>query len=153
MQIGVMDATLACLVTWLEGHSLAQTVFTNLYLHNVHEVEDAAMKAFSVAVLKVVALVKDFVNRGGVFEEEDFQPTTYGFKLCAEVSEQRCLGMLREAEEELRDKEGGANSAKAAKNAKGKVAAKEAEREETKAVSSRLRFLRLFFGGLCALYR
>ena len=101
MQIGVMDATLACLVTWLEGHSLAQTVFTNLYLHNVHEVEDAAMKAFSVAVLKVVALVKDFVNRGGVFEEEDFQPTTYGFKLCAEVSEQRCLGMLREAEEEL----------------------------------------------------
>ena len=24
------DHTLACLVTWLEGHSLAQTVFTNL---------------------------------------------------------------------------------------------------------------------------
>ena len=149
MQIGVMDATLACLVTWLEGHSLAQTVFTNLYLHNVHEVEDAAMKAFSVAVLKVVALVKDFVNRGGVFEEEDFQPTTYGFKLCAEVSEQRCLGMLREAEEELKDKEGSNSSSKAAKNAKGKGAAS----EETKAVSSRLRFLRLFFGGLCALYR
>ena len=150
MQIGVMDATLACLVTWLEGHSLAQTVFTNLYLHNVHEVEDAAMKAFSVAVLKVVALVKDFVNRGGVFEEEDFQPTAYGFKLCAEVSEQRCLGMLREAEEELKDnKEGSHSSSKAAKNAKGKVAAS----EETKAVVSRLRFLRLFFGGLCALYR
>ena len=149
MQIGVMDATLACLVTWLEGHSLAQTVFTNLYLHNVHEVEDAAMKAFSVAVLKVVALVKDFVNRGGVFEEEDFQPTTYGFKLCAEVSEQRCLGMLREAEEELKDKEGSNSSSKAAKNAKGKGAAS----EETKAVVSRLRFLRLFFGGLCALYR
>ena len=149
MQIGVMDATLACLVTWLEGHSLAQTVFTNLYLHNVHEVEDAAMKAFSVAVLKVVALVKDFVNRGGVFEEEDFQPTTYGFKLCAEVSEQRCLGMLREAEEELKDKEGSNSNSKAAKNPKGKVAAS----EETKAVSSRLRFLRLFFGGLCALYR
>ena len=154
MQIGVMDATLACLVTWLEGHSLAQTVFTNLYLHNVHEVEDAAMKAFSVAVLKVVALVKDFVNRGGVFEEEDFQPTTYGFKLCAEVSEQRCLGMLREAEEELKDKEGSNSNSKAAKNAKGKVvAAKEAEGEDTKAVVSRLRFLRLFFGGLCALYR
>ena len=150
MQIGVMDATLACLVTWLEGHSLAQTVFTNLYLHNVHEVEDAAMKAFSVAVLKVVALVKDFVNRGGVFEEEDFQPTTYGFKLCAEVSEQRCLGMLREAEEELKDnKEGSHSSSKAAKNAKGKGAAS----EEMKAVVSRLRFLRLFFGGLCALYR
>ena len=32
-QIGVVDMTLSCLVTWLEGHSLAQTVFTNLYLH------------------------------------------------------------------------------------------------------------------------
>ena len=31
--IGVVDMTLSCLVTWLEGHSLAQTVFTNLYLH------------------------------------------------------------------------------------------------------------------------
>ena len=144
-----MDATFACLVTWLEGHSLAQTVFTNLYLHNVHEVEDSAMKAFSVAVLKIVALIKDFVNRGGVFEEEDFQPTTYGFKLCAEVSEQRCGGMLREAEEELKD----SSNSKAAKNTKSKVAAKEVEREETKAISARLRFLRLLFGGLCALYR
>ena len=144
-----MDATFACLVTWLEGHSLAQTVFTNLYLHNVHEVEDSAMKAFSVAVLKIVALIKDFVNRGGVFEEEDFQPTTYGFKLCTEVSEQRCGGMLREAEEELKD----SSNSKAAKNTKSKVAAKEAEREETKAISARLRFLRLLFGGLCALYR
>jgi len=25
-QIGVIDSSLACLVTWLEGHSLAQTV-------------------------------------------------------------------------------------------------------------------------------
>ncbi len=31
--LGVMDDTLCCLVTWMEGHSLAQTVFTNLYLH------------------------------------------------------------------------------------------------------------------------
>ena len=33
-----MDTTLACLVTWLEGHSLAQTVFTNLYLHSPNQV-------------------------------------------------------------------------------------------------------------------
>ena len=145
-----MDATFASLVTWLEGHSLAQTVFTNLYLHNVHEVEDSAMKAFSVAVLKIVALVKDFVNRGGVFEEEDFQPTSYGFKLCTEVSEQRCGGMLREAEEELKDN---SSSKAGGKNTKNKVAAKEVEHEGTKAVLARLRFLRLLFGGLCALYK
>jgi hypothetical protein len=28
--VAVFDHTLACLVTWFEGHSLAQTVFTNL---------------------------------------------------------------------------------------------------------------------------
>ena len=28
--VHIFDHTLACLVTWLEGHSLAQTVFTNL---------------------------------------------------------------------------------------------------------------------------
>ena len=53
------------------------------------------------------------------------------------------------ARKELKD----SSNSKAAKNTKSKVAAKEAEREETKAVSARLRFLRLLFGGLCALYR
>ena len=34
-QVGIIDECLSCLVTWLEGHSLAQTVFTCLYLHQV----------------------------------------------------------------------------------------------------------------------
>jgi len=36
-----------------------------------------------------------------VFEEEDFQPLVYGFRLCADVSEQKALGALRESEEEV----------------------------------------------------
>ncbi|KAG5841366.1 hypothetical protein ANANG_G00198760 [Anguilla anguilla] len=32
--IGIMDTCFCCLITWLEGHSLAQTVFTCLYVHN-----------------------------------------------------------------------------------------------------------------------
>ena len=35
----IIDQSLACLVTWLEGHSLAQTVMTNLYLHNVDKIQ------------------------------------------------------------------------------------------------------------------
>ncbi|KAI8438264.1 hypothetical protein MSG28_010859, partial [Choristoneura fumiferana] len=81
--IGVIDATMACIVSWLEGHSLAQTVFTNL---------------------------------AQVFEEEDFQPMGYGYRLGSnpqtgntfdpnlEVSEQKCIAMLREQEEELNKK-------------------------------------------------
>ena len=62
-QIGIIDSTLACLVTWLEGHSLAQTVFTNLYLHQPFEVPHPAMRAFSIAILKVVDIVKEFISK------------------------------------------------------------------------------------------
>ena len=99
--LGVADDTLCCLVTWLEGHSLAQTVFTNLYLHRPFEVGHPPARAFSVAVLKLVDIIKDLVSRGTVYEEEDFQPVTYCFKLAQEVSETRAGGMLREVEDEL----------------------------------------------------
>lgn len=67
--IGNIDATLACLVTWLEGHSLAQTVFTNLYLHKPLLIEDRVLKAFSVCILKMIEVIRDFVNKANVFEE------------------------------------------------------------------------------------
>ena len=62
-RVGVMDATLSCLVAWLEGHSLAQTVFTNLYLHQPFQVEDPPLRAFSVAALKIIEVIKDFVTK------------------------------------------------------------------------------------------
>jgi hypothetical protein len=141
--VGVMDSTLACLVTWFEGHSLAQTVFTNLYLHNVPEIEDPVAKSFSVVVLKLISLVKDFVQKGSVYEEEDFQPMSYGFKLCADVSEHRCAGMLKEVEDDL--------TARLVRAKKQEGDDKEAK--ESRAVLARVRFLRLFYSGLCALYR
>lgn len=36
-----------------------------------------------------------------MFEEEDFQPTVYGYRLLPDVSDQRAVGMLREVEDEL----------------------------------------------------
>ncbi len=130
--IGVVDMTLSCLVTWLEGHSLAQTVFTNLYLHAPQlvrvyfpilldlpfdfqnkyflpkvlpnkksqctelfkslncqnhffcslQVNHPLLSTFSVLILKLIDLIRDLVSKGSVFEEEDFQPFVYGFKLC-----------------------------------------------------------------------
>ena len=56
-------------VTWLEGHSLAQTVFTNLYLHDPSLIDDRCLKAFSICMLKIVDLIRDRINRAGVFEE------------------------------------------------------------------------------------
>ena len=97
----VIDKSLACMVTWLEGHSLAQTVMTNLYLHNVDQLQCVVLKSVSVVTLKLVEIIKDIIAKAGVFEEEDFQPHTYGFRLCQDVTEQRCIAGLREAEELL----------------------------------------------------
>ncbi|KAK2559132.1 N-alpha-acetyltransferase 35 [Acropora cervicornis] len=57
--IGILDELIACLVTWLDGHSLVQTVFTCLYMHNPFIIEDPCLK-------------------------EDFQAMTYGFKMASE---------------------------------------------------------------------
>ncbi|KAF4529306.1 hypothetical protein B566_EDAN011400 [Ephemera danica] len=100
-QIGIIDSTLACVVSWLEGHSLAQTVFTNLYLHKPYQIEDRPIKAFSISILKIVDLIKEFVTKAMVFEEEDFQPVVYGYRLVPDVTETRAIGMLREVEEDL----------------------------------------------------
>lgn len=53
----------------MEGHSLAQTVFTNLYLHDPNLVEDPTLRAFCVCMLKIVDLIRDRINRAGVYEE------------------------------------------------------------------------------------
>ncbi len=60
---GIIDNSIACLVTWLEGHSLAQTVFINLYAQHPQKIEDRNVKAFITLFLKVVDLIKDYINQ------------------------------------------------------------------------------------------
>ena len=39
--------------------------------------------------------------RASVFEEEDFQPLVYGFKLASEITEQKALALIKESEDDL----------------------------------------------------
>ncbi|CAL1540610.1 unnamed protein product [Lymnaea stagnalis] len=142
--IGIMDASLACLVTWIEGHSLAQTVFTNLYLHNPYIIEDRCLKAFCIIMLKTVDHIRERINRAGTVEEEDFQPMSYGFKMAGDVSEARALGMIKEVEEEL---------GKLSKSTRSKAGEERSESQERQhqlvtAVYVRLRFYKLFYSAL-----
>ncbi|XP_029035765.1 N-alpha-acetyltransferase 35, NatC auxiliary subunit [Osmia bicornis bicornis] len=102
--IGIIDSTYACIVSWLEGHSLAQTVFINLYLHQPSQIVDKSLKTFCYAVYKIIEIIKDCINKALVFEEEDFQSVTYGYKLQQDITEQKTISMLREVEEELHRK-------------------------------------------------
>lgn len=90
--ISIIDGTLRCMVSWLEGGSMAQTIFANLYLHNPTLIEDRVLKAFSIGVLKLVAISKDIITTACVYEDEHFQPSTHGFQLADSVSEQRIGG-------------------------------------------------------------
>lgn len=139
--IGIIDATLACLVTWLEGHSLAQTVFTNLYLHKPLQIEDRVIKAFSICVLKIIEVIREFVNKASVFEEEDCQPVMYGYSLADNVTDVRAAGMMREVEEELQRKVKTTRS----KPGEEQDLNMQLMHESTVAVYSRIKFCRLLY--------
>ncbi|XP_044734192.1 N-alpha-acetyltransferase 35, NatC auxiliary subunit [Chrysoperla carnea] len=98
--IGIIDATFSCFVSWLEGHSLAQTVFTNLYMHKPFEIKNRNLKIFCITMHRILELVGNFIQSAGVFEEEDFQTPMCRYCI-PNISEQRVIGMLKEAEDEL----------------------------------------------------
>lgn len=136
--IGIIDATYSCMVSWLEGHSMAQTVLTCLYLHQPDKIEDKAMKAFAVAIYKIINLIRSFILRARVYEEEDFQPSNYGYDMYVDMTETKACNMLKSAEDDWVKK------AKEVDDAK--------ERDEINALVSRLKFTRLFLQCLVALY-
>ena len=68
-KLAIVDNTYCNLVTWLEGASLAQTLFTNLYLHDPSLVEDSFIKCFSIAILRITDLMRNKIVIASVFEE------------------------------------------------------------------------------------
>lgn len=62
-QIGIIDQVLSCFVSWIEGNSLAQTVFANLYLHKPFSIEERPLKAFGIASYKLVEIIKHFIDQ------------------------------------------------------------------------------------------
>ncbi|XP_041041665.1 N-alpha-acetyltransferase 35, NatC auxiliary subunit isoform X2 [Carcharodon carcharias] len=144
--IGIMDTCFCCLITWLEGHSLAQTVFTCLYVHNPDLIEDSAMKAFALGVLKICDIAREKVNKAAVFEEEDFQSMTYGFKMANNVTDLRVTGMLKDVEDDLQRR------VKSTRSRQGEERNPEVELEHQQctAVFSRIKFTRLLLTALIA---
>uniref|UniRef100_A0A8C6MA65 N-alpha-acetyltransferase 35, NatC auxiliary subunit n=1 Tax=Nothobranchius furzeri TaxID=105023 RepID=A0A8C6MA65_NOTFU len=144
--IGVIDTCFCCLITWLEGHSLAQTVFTCLYVHNPDLIEEPALKAFALGLLKVCDIAREKVNKAAVFEEEDFQAMTYGFKMANNVTDLRVTGMLKDVEDELQRK------VKSTRSRHGEQRNPEVEQEHQQclALFNRIKFTRLLLTSLIA---
>jgi hypothetical protein len=56
---------------------------------------------YSMVYCQLHLIANTIPYRALVFEEEDFQPMVYGYRLVPDVSEPRTMGMLKEVEEEL----------------------------------------------------
>uniref|UniRef100_UPI00358DE771 N-alpha-acetyltransferase 35, NatC auxiliary subunit isoform X2 n=1 Tax=Myxine glutinosa TaxID=7769 RepID=UPI00358DE771 len=138
--VGIIDNCFCCLVTWLEGHSLAQTVFTCLYMHNADLIEDATMKAFTLGIIKICDIVRD---------KEDFHSMTYGFKMANNVTDLRVTGMLKDVEEDFQRR------VKSTRNRQGEDRGPiiEFEHQLCVAVFSRIRFTRLLLTALITFTR
>lgn len=101
--VGIMDEVLACIATWLEGHTLAQTVFTCMYLLDIEKVENIYLRAFSLAIVKTVEYMRACICQGRVFAEDDQQGVCHGFNMLGQVSESAIVASLKEAEERLQN--------------------------------------------------
>lgn len=101
--IGIMDEVLACIATWLEGHTLAQTVFTCMYLLDIEKVESIYLRAFSLAIVKTVEYMRACICQGRVFAEDDQQGVCHGFNMLNQISESAITASLKEAEEKLQN--------------------------------------------------
>ncbi|VDD95351.1 unnamed protein product [Enterobius vermicularis] len=78
--IATMDAMLASMMSWLEGNSLAQTLFTCVCLHDVDSIADVHLGGFSRAILELITIFRDIVLGAAVFEEEDFNSHCFDLK-------------------------------------------------------------------------
>ena len=101
--LGIMDEVLACVATWLNGHTLAQTVFTSMYLLDLPRIENVYLRAFGQAVIKTVDYMRSCICQGRVYAEDDQQSVCFGFDMLNQVSETAVLTALKEAEEKLQN--------------------------------------------------
>ena len=97
--VGIFDEVFACVATWLEGHTLAQTVFTCMYLLDTSAIEGICLRAFSQAIVKTVDYMKGCICQGRVFAEDDQQGVCFGFNMLNGVSDTSVATALKEAED------------------------------------------------------
>jgi Mak10 subunit, NatC N(alpha)-terminal acetyltransferase len=71
--LGLIDRSLSNFILWIQGHCLAQTLFTLVYLHQPQKLEDDLLKAYCWCLLALTEHVRQIMIDGCVIEEEDFQ--------------------------------------------------------------------------------
>lgn len=99
--IGIFDECMAGMATWLNGHTLAQTVFTCMYLLDTSQCETLFLRAFTLAIVKTVEYLREMIAKGGVYVEDDQQVIYLGFDMLNAVSDETVLATLKAAKDRV----------------------------------------------------
>ena len=140
--VGIFDEVLARVATWLSGYTLAQTVFSSLYLLETDRPVSVHLRSFSVAIVKLVDYMREYICRGGVYAEEDQLAMCFGFNMLTSMSDVSVSAALRDSEERASTS---ARQSSQADRQRGEGGVSR-ETEEIRAVGTRIRFIRNLFG-------
>ncbi|KAG4977162.1 hypothetical protein JHK86_036636 [Glycine max] len=99
--IDIMDHLLACEATWHKGHSLAQTVYSCLYLLRPERTSShALLHSYCKVIRATCKAILSVVSQARTHEEEDLFTMAYGLPLSGDGDE-KCLSMLNAVEETI----------------------------------------------------
>ncbi|OAY47022.1 N-alpha-acetyltransferase 35, NatC auxiliary subunit isoform X2 [Manihot esculenta] len=155
--IDIMDYLLACEATWHKGHSLAQTVFSCIYLLRPertasHTLLDSFCKVIRATCKAVVSVVSD----ARTHEEEDLFIMAYGLPLNVH-GDDKCLSLLNAVEEnisrQLRACKAPSSKRKVLEDIEPLQANPDLEEGYCKALLCRIRFRKHFFHVLTCMKR
>ncbi|WVZ10325.1 hypothetical protein V8G54_014855 [Vigna mungo] len=99
--IDIMDHLLACEATWHKGHSLAQTVYSCLYLLRPERtLSHALLHSYCKVIRATCKAILSVVSEARTHEEEDLFTMSYGLPLSGDGDE-KCLSLLNAVEETI----------------------------------------------------
>jgi len=143
--IGIMDSLLSCETMWFLGNTLAQTLFTCLYLHNIPMLKNNFLLVFARLMMKNCEVLRLAAMKADVHEEEDFITHLFGMSLIDGSSEADAATMMKEVEELLLAKIKKAKGASDDANVSPLQSDSSKEEEYCEAVLARLRFTKGFY--------
>lgn len=79
--INIMDELLACEMSWLDAHTLPQTVFACVYTQRMYEIPRFELFSFIRVQLATMDSILNLILDEKVADDEDFVASTYGFNL------------------------------------------------------------------------
>lgn len=147
--VDIMDHLLACEATWHKGYSLAQTVFSCLYLLNLDRTSpNALLHAYCRTTRATCSLVRAAVSAAHTNEEEELFTIAFGLALEGE-GDSKCLSGLHSVEEvvtrQLKGSKGVTVKKKVAEDIEPLQEDPNLEEGYCQAVLSRVRFRKAFY--------